>query len=82
MYIEEIHMMFSGGEGVKSKVVHDVLSLRIKKTKIFFCIKTYTYYQGNRICIHTPSVVFCKYAASTERLEQICTHSSTECMFN
>ena len=81
--------MFSGGgggEGVWGKVAHDVLSLykHQKEKKILHL--DLTYYQASKTCSYVCTVSCVLYnqehAASTERLEQICTHSSTECMFN
>ena len=80
-------MMFSGwggGEGVRGKVAHDVLSLykHQKEKKILHL--DLTYYQASKTCSYVCTVSCVLYnqehAASTERLEQICTHSSTECI--
>ena len=58
-------MVFKG-EGVRSKAVHDVLSKHKKDQKHFLHIDL-TYYQGNKMCIHTLSCLLYNEACHLNR---------------
>ena len=69
VHMEELHMMFSRGEGaewVRSKLVHDVLSLSIKKTKNLSAYRLNITKQGNKTCSYYMCCLLCIVQSSIQ----------------